>query len=147
MLILKVLCNILNYAQPGGSRASYVQILHYVQFRTDCRKSLCTFSCDVCTNTVGNLLFRGILTYQLIFSNINIFMTGWKNICSTYESWNLQQWFSFIFLCVFQLQNLFSIHLSFLSEVYLLLYKKIITTIFISKDELICYLLDKFLDR
>ena len=124
MLILKVQFTILNYAQSEGSIASYVQMLHHVQFRIDCRNSLWTFACDICTDPSVYLTFYGIQTYPQNLSNVNIFMTGWNNIRSTYETWKLQQWFGLIFLCVFKIQTMFIIHLFFVSEVYLILWKK-----------------------
>ena len=111
MMIFKVQCNVLNYTQYEGSRYSYVQNLHCVQFCIDCRKSLWTFSCDIWTDTAVRLPFHGIQTYPQIHSNANISMTGWKNICYTSGAWNLQHLFGLIFVCVFQIQTLFSIHL------------------------------------
>ena len=99
------------------------KFLNYVQFCTDCRKYLWTLSCDVCTDPAAHLPVHVIWMYPQIISNINIFMTWWNNFCFNDEAWNMQQWFGLISLFVFQLQTLFSIHF-FMSEVYLLLWKK-----------------------
>ena len=123
MPMLKFQCNIWNYAQSESSRDYYVQILHYLQFLMDYIKLLWTFSSDVCTDLAVHLMFHGILMYPQIISNIDIFMTWWNNFCFNDEAWNMQQWFGLISLFVFQLQTLFSIHF-FMSEVYLLLWKK-----------------------
>ena len=95
----------------------------HVNFCTECRKSLWNFPCDIFTDPSVHLLFHGIQNYPQMISNVNIFMTGWNKICSTSEAWNMQQWFGLIFLCIFQLQTMFSIHF-FVFKVYLMLYKE-----------------------
>ena len=149
MLMLKVQYNILNYTQSEGSRFSYVKILNYMQFRTYCRKSLWIFSCEVCTDPDVHILFRAIWTYPRIFSNVNIFMIGWNNVYSTSEAWKLQQWFRLIFLYVFKLQTYKPCRVFIcLCTICICCYRrKIITTVFRSKYELVRYLLDLVLDR
>ena len=147
MLMLKVQCNILKSTKSEGSRVSYVQMFHYLQFHMERRKCLWTFSWDICTDPYVNLTFRVIWAHPQILSNVNTLIKGWNNTRSTSEALNLQQWFGLIFLCVFKLQTLFVIHF-FLCLRYIWCYRRIIlTTIFRSKYELIRYLLASFLDR
>ena len=149
MLILKVQYNILNYAKYEGSRYYYVQNFHYVQLRTYWRKYLWTFSCDVCIHPAVHLLFHWIWTYPQIISNANIFITGWKHICSVSEAWDIQPWFGLIFLWLFQLKT----HKACLVFICLCLrciycYRRNIPTkIYRSKYELVRYLLYSILDR
>ena len=110
MLTLMVQCNILNCNQSEGSRASYIIFLIT---RSSVRTAESIYE-------PFHVLYAQIHTFiycyiefgrtHKFFSNVNIFMTEWKNICSIYEAWKLQHWFGLIFLCVFQPQTLFSIH-------------------------------------
>ena len=92
-----------------GFKIFLFKMFRYVKFRTDLIKSLWKFYCDICTDSAAHLLFHGIWAYQQIFSNINIFMIGWKNAWYTSEALNMQPWFGLIFLCMIHLQNMFSI--------------------------------------
>ena len=121
--MLNVQCNIFNYYKSEVSRASNVNVLHCMNFCTEFINSLWIFSCDVCTDLDVHIHFYGIWIYSQILSKVNKCITGWKNIFSTSEAWNLQQWFGLIFLFVFQIQILFIIHL-FVSEFYPLLKKE-----------------------
>ena len=123
MLMFKVKYNILNSSLYEVSRYSYVKKTHYVQFITYYINSLWKFSCDICTYPAINLPFHGIWTYPQILSNVNIFMIGWNIFWSNSETWNLKQCVFLDFLCVFQLQNMFGIHL-FVPKVYLLLQRE-----------------------
>ena len=91
---------ILKYAQSNGSIASYVKCFHCMQFLTDSRNALKTVSCGICTDRAVHLPFHRIWMQPQIISNINIFMTGWNNICFTSQAWKTQKWFGLI-LCVY----------------------------------------------
>ena len=147
MLMLKFQCNILNNDQYEGSRDLYVQILYCVQFRMDFINYLWIFPCNVCTYPAVHLLFHGIRMYSIIFSNVNIFMAGWKNVWSSSKALTLQQWFGLTCLCLFQILKTCLVFICFLCLRCIYYYRrKILTTIFMSKDELIRYLLDSVFD-
>ena len=139
MSMLKVQCNILNYYQPEGSRSSYVQNFHSLQFRTECRKSLWTFSCDIWKDIAMHLPLYGIWTYPQIIPNVNIFIIGWKNICSTSEAWNLQHRFGFF--CVYFGYKPCLVFICLCPRCIWFYIRNIITTIFRSKYEIIRYIL------
>ena len=145
MLMLKVQCNILKSTKSEGSRVSYVQMFHYLQFHMERRKCLWTFSWDICTDPYVNLTFRVIWAHPQILSNVNTLIKGWNNTRSTSEALNLQQWFGLIFLCVFKIKP--CLVFSCMCRRCIFCYRRnIIITICRSKDELIIHLLASVLD-
>ena len=147
MFMMKFQCNILNYDQYEVSRASYVlnfslrAVLHGLQ-KPQMNAFMWRMHIFSRTYTVpwNSEVPTNILQRKYIYDRVNEYIFYFLSMKYLTVVW-------IVFFCVFNIQDLLSINFCLCPRCISFYRREILTTIFMSKDELIRNFLASVLDR